>query len=62
MEFMNDGDLANKIEREGCFDEDKARYFFIQIVDGVRHLHENCIAHRDLKPMNIMFLHQKDPP
>lgn len=32
------------------FSEDTARFYFRQLVDGVKYCHENGVCHRDLKP------------
>jgi negative regulator of PHO system len=29
--------------------------FMYQILDGVRHCHENRVIHRDLKPANLLI-------
>eukprot|EP00210_Caulerpa_lentillifera_P003614 g3449.t1 len=55
MEFLPRGELSSKIKTEGFIKEEEALEIFKQVADGVRHLHENCIAHRDLKPSNIML-------
>lgn len=60
MEHMNGGDLLTLIQEEQRLDEKRAREIFRQIAEGVCHLHENCIAHRDIKPTNIMLTEDSD--
>ena len=32
-----------------------ARYFFLQLLDGIQYCYKKGIAHRDLKPENLLF-------
>ena len=41
--------------KEGELTEAKARFYFRQIVSGVDYCHQNMVAHRDLKPDNILI-------
>ena len=53
MEFMNNGDLFQKIEKHKkentCFQEGEIWSIFTQVVKGLRALHHMKIMHRDLK-------------
>lgn len=53
-EYAAGGDLLSHIPRDGC-GENVAKYFFRQIVEGIRAVHNEGIAHRDLKPDNILL-------
>ncbi|XP_054156670.1 testis-specific serine/threonine-protein kinase 1-like [Oppia nitens] len=56
MEFASGGSLKTLIKTTGKpMDELTAKHYFGQIVRGVRFLHKNGIAHRDLKTDNILM-------
>lgn len=50
LEFVGGGELFDKIANEGKLPEEKARFYFKQLVEGLEHCHNNGICHRDLKP------------
>ena len=62
MEYADDGDLSRKISeiknKKLKFDETTIWKILIQILYGLKYLHENNIIHRDIKPGNI-FLTKK---
>ena len=51
------GDLLSHLSRrdEPCLTEDEARRMFLQLVRGVRDMHDYGIVHRDLKHLNIFI-------
>jgi len=55
LELVTGGELFDKIVEEGNFSEEKARNYFIQMLEAVKYLHSQGIAHRDLKPENILL-------
>lgn len=55
MEIITGGELFDKIVAAKKFDEDTARKYFRQLIDGVSYCHQNNIAHRDLKPENLLL-------
>ncbi|KAM4866859.1 sperm motility kinase Z-like [Thomomys bottae] len=55
MELAAKGDLLGWIRKSSRLFEDEARRLFKQIVSAVRYFHRNGIAHRDLKPTNILL-------
>jgi len=59
MEYLAGGDLGNySKKRKYDFSEDEVKIIIYQITKGIDYLHKYGVAHRDLKPDNIM-LHKK---
>jgi len=60
MEFADDGDIESKIQSniktKGNFNENDLWKWLIQIIQGLKYLHDNKIMHRDLKCANIFLL------
>jgi len=50
MELANGGELFDRIKIDYGTREDTAKYFFMQLLEGVRHCHGQGVCHRDLKP------------
>ena len=55
MDYWPGKDLSAYLDEEGCFDEDKARFYIWECIAALDGLHNNGIIHRDLKPNNIML-------
>jgi len=59
MEYADNGDVFQKIcnyqKRETYIKEKKIWYVFIQIVRGLKALHDRKILHRDMKSANIFL-------
>ncbi|OHS96803.1 CAMK family protein kinase [Tritrichomonas foetus] len=56
MESVENGSLLDNVNKNGVFDEQKARKIFTQIVLAVKYLHdEKLIIHHDIKAENILF-------
>lgn len=54
-EIAGGGELFYYISNSGYFSEKFARYFFHQLMSGLSYMHAQGMAHRDLKPDNILF-------
>ncbi|KAK4786278.1 hypothetical protein SAY86_002967 [Trapa natans] len=55
MELASGGELFTKVRRQGRISEGAARRYFQQLVDALRFCHENGMAHRDIKPQNLLL-------
>ncbi|KAJ1261509.1 hypothetical protein BS78_09G034900 [Paspalum vaginatum] len=54
LEFVNGGELFDRIAIEGKLPEQEGRRLFQQLIDGVSYCHEKGVYHRDLKPENVL--------
>ena len=55
MELANGGELFDRIKIDYGTREDTAKFFFIQLLEGVKHCHMQGVCHRDLKPENLLL-------
>lgn len=55
MEYCEGGELKDRLLEEGKLTEKVTADILYQVISATNHLHENGIAHRDLKAENIMF-------
>lgn len=54
-EYCSGGEIFDQLVNNGRMPENKARAYFIQILDAVEYLHTNGIVHRDLKAENLLL-------
>merc|ERR1712146_260401 len=55
LDFAEKGDLCDYVYDHEYLSEREARKIMLQLVRGVRYLHDRGIAHRDLKLDNIFL-------
>lgn len=55
MEYVNNGEVFEYLEKNGRMKENIARQKFRQIVSAVQYLHSKNIIHRDLKAENLLL-------
>ncbi|KAI4317927.1 hypothetical protein L6164_025753 [Bauhinia variegata] len=55
VEFAAGGELFAKISRKGRLTEPVARRYFQQLVSALCFCHQTGVAHRDLKPQNLLL-------
>lgn len=55
MEFMEGGELFDRISKESGFTERKAAKYLRHITEAVYQCHSLNVAHRDLKPENLLL-------
>ncbi len=60
MEYADDGDLESKITKhqknKTNFSENELWSYLIQMIQGLKSLHDNKIMHRDLKSANVFMM------
>ena len=55
MEFCEGGELFNYIVKNKRLSEEEAAFFYYQLIIGLEYLHSLGIAHRNLKPENLLL-------
>lgn len=53
--FMNGGELFWHLQKEGRFNEGRAKFYIAELILALQHLHKYDIVYRDLKPENILL-------
>ncbi|KAJ3041721.1 calcium calmodulin-dependent protein kinase type 1G [Rhizophlyctis rosea] len=55
MEYVDGGELFDRIVNLGYYSESDARRIVMEIIDALKYLHAQNIVHRDLKPENLLM-------
>lgn len=56
IELVANGELFHFVKNSGYFKEKVARYYFHQIISALEYVHNEAgLAHRDIKPDNILL-------
>lgn len=51
---MENGSLVNLIKKFGCFSEALTAIYIMQVLRGLKYLHDQGVLHRDIKGANIL--------
>ncbi|KAF5104721.1 hypothetical protein DV453_005129 [Geotrichum candidum] len=54
-DYMSGGELFWHLQKEGKFNEARAKFYIAELIIALDHLHESGIVYRDLKPENILL-------
>ncbi|KAL3634697.1 CBL-interacting serine/threonine-protein kinase 1 [Castilleja foliolosa] len=55
LEYVNGGELFDRISSKGKYPEAQGKKLFQHLVDGVSYCHNKGVFHRDLKPENVLI-------
>lgn len=55
IDYMSGGELFWHLQKEGRFEEKRAKFYIAELILAIQHLHQNDIVYRDLKPENILL-------
>ena len=55
LELATGGELFEYVANTGRFSDPVARTYFHQMIEALEYMHSNNVAHRDMKPENLLF-------
>merc|ERR1711892_977537 len=61
FEKINGGPLLKHIQQRVSFTEEEASRIIKDLAEAIRHLHQQGIAHRDIKPDNVLCVNNNSP-
>jgi serine/threonine protein kinase len=59
LEYCESGDLSKILDKSKPLDEKTVKYYFKQLVNGIKYINSENIIHRDIKPKNILLTNDK---
>lgn len=59
MDYAKGGDLAKYLKTKKILSESESKKIFKQIYESVKYIHSRNVVHRDLKPLNILFMDEE---
>jgi len=62
LELASGGELFDRIAIDRGTDEDIARHYYRQVLQGIRYCHKKGVCHRDLKPENLLLSDDDEEP
>lgn len=60
MEIVKGGELFDRITQKKFYSERDARDLVVILVKTVKHCHDHCIVHRDIKAENLLMVSDDD--
>ena len=60
LELVENGTLADLIEKRKHLSEFEIKYYIKNLLDGINYIHQKNIIHRDLKPANLILTKNMD--
>jgi serine/threonine protein kinase len=60
LEFLEGGELFDRIVKKNFYNEKEARDLVKVILKGMKYIHDKGIAHRDMKPENLLMISKDD--
>jgi serine/threonine protein kinase len=55
LEYLNGGELFERIKKNGSYNEKDASVIMRCILEALVAMHRKNVVHRDLKPENLLF-------